>query len=285
MCNIWERNDRGELPIDILSQLPRNLKHIDITGGEPFLHSDIVGIVKALRSTCPKARLLITTNGLAPALIERQLSTLFSIAPQLAFRLSLDGIGAVHDQVRGVPGAFDSVMKSIKLIQTAGFTDVGVIFTLTNKNSDQLLEVYNYTRKNRLAFSLNFLHDSPVYFGEGHRGKIPTDVKKLVKSLVIKQLVSSNPQDWGKALFNWSQLGYQRSHKRPIPCGAANTLLYIDPSADMYACHFKPWKLGNLHTQTFEEIWGSNERLKYCQQSRRCNDCWMMCTVKPGIRL
>src|SRR3970282_1598951 len=51
--------------------------------------------------------------------------------------ISLDGIGAAHDKVRGRVGAFDEALAGIRRCRDAG-VKVGIRFTLHGKNVDKL---------------------------------------------------------------------------------------------------------------------------------------------------
>lgn len=91
MCDIWKNNIQNELlPIDYF-KLPDSLKDINITGGEPFLRPDIEEIINNIKKACPRARLIINTNGFLPQNIENKIKRILQIDPDIAIRLSLDG--------------------------------------------------------------------------------------------------------------------------------------------------------------------------------------------------
>jgi len=285
-CDIWKNKGLDFLPVSVYRKLPSSLEMVDITGGEPFLRNDIPEIVREVKTACPKARILITTNGFLPEKIQKHIDAIIAADPAIAFRLSLDGWGKTHETVRGIPRAFDKVMETIRILKRAGVTDIGLTFTLMKINQKQLRMVFDYCRKEKLAFSLNVLHDSPIYYGTG-KTKLrpdPETVKADFDYVFRRQLKSANPKDWGKAWFNKYSYYYMVHHRRPLPCGAGENFFYMDPFANIYMCQIKNWPIGNLRKQSFAQLWSSKPKLQFIKKARACNDCWIICTAKDAIK-
>ena len=285
-CDIWKNKGMDFLPVSLYKKLPPSLEMVDLTGGEPFLRNDLPEIVAAVRASCPKARILITTNGFLPQKIKKYAPFIVKNDPRIAFRLSLDGWGITHEKVRRIPHAFEKVMESVAILKSAGVKDIGLTFTLMKINQHELKTVYGYCRKNGLSFSLNVVHDSPIYFGTGKTSlqPKPESVKKEFDDLFHHQLQSTRPSDWGKAWFNRYSYEYMLHHQRPLPCGAGENFFYMDPFANIYMCHLKNWPIGNLRKQYFEQIWSSKTKQKFLPRAKTCNDCWIVCTAKDAIK-
>ena len=286
MCDIWKNKGMDFLPVDIYSKLPNSLEMIDITGGEPFLRPDIPEVVSRLKEACPKARLLITTHGFMTEKIEGQIHALLKADPEIAFRVSLDGLGKVHDEIRRIPGGFEKVMQTIELLRRTKVKDLGIIFTLMEKNRSQLKGIYQYCQEKKLSFTLNTVHDSPVYFGneKTNLNAKPAEVKKDFAYLFWQELKNANPKDWGKAWFVMALYRYMGTHRRSIPCGAGEKFFYMDSAANIYMCNFKNWPIGNLNVSSFEVIWNSPAKKNYVPLAHQCHDCWSICTAKDAIK-
>ena len=286
MCDIWKKESKKEVNPKIYHKLPSSLKSIDITGGEPFLRGDLIEIVSVLKRSCPRARLLITTNGLLVKKIRKATPKLVKIDKNLAFRVSMDGPESVHDRIRGVPGAFKKAKEALVILKENGVGDLGVIFTLMAQNKSELEKVLDFCRKENLKFSMNLVHDSSIYFGNKHLKLRPSfgDINKSAKLVSNFYKRSIRPQDWAKAWFYQKTSGYVRSNKRPLSCGAGKDFFYLDPLGDIYVCHIKDWKIGNLEKQSFTEIWNGEKRKSCLQKVKNCNDCWMICTAKDRIK-
>lgn len=285
MCDIWRNKKREFLDLEICKKLSSSLENIDITGGEPFLHPDLPEIVKTLREACPRARLLITTNGLLPEKINKVTQEMLCWDKNLVFRVSLDGWGRTHDKVRGIPGAFQKAIESIKILKNLGVRDLGIIFTLMKLNINDLNKILDFCKKEKLQFSLNLVHNSEIYFGGKHLLLRPTlqETKKaltLVKNFYKGKI---SLKSLAKIWFYDKLLIYSQTGKRPIPCGAGENFFYLDSRAKVYPCHFKNWNIGNLKDQSFESIWHSKRKAKYLESAENCQDCFMVCTTKAKI--
>src|SRR5690349_11887398 len=62
MCNIWKEQPQNELSSHDFLKLPKTLKDINITGGEPFLRKDLVDIAYNLTMLNPEVRLVFSSN-------------------------------------------------------------------------------------------------------------------------------------------------------------------------------------------------------------------------------
>lgn len=285
-CDIWKSKKDEPKSLEIYKKLPISLRMIDITGGEPFLRDDLVKLVGMIKKTCPRARLLITTNGLLPAVIIKQAPQLLQLDPKMAFRVSLDGMKTVHDEIRGVPGAFKKAVKTLNVFKKLRVKDLGIIFTLMELNKKEIRGILDFCKKQKLQFSLNLIHDSPVYFGKGHLGLRPKlkSTKEGLQQVTKFFVPSFNPKNWAKSWFYKKLSDYAETGKRPLRCGAGENFFYLDPFGDVYLCQFKNWKIGNLKKQSFSEIWQGEKRKKYLKIAQKCNGCFMICTAKDEMR-
>lgn len=287
MCDIWKKElKRKEICEDLYKKLPPGLESIDITGGEPFLSPRLLSIVKVLTGKFPNAQILITSNGYLTQKIANLSPQLIRINPKLAFRISLDGWERNHDQIRGVKGAFEKAQKTIKILKMLEVRDLGIIYTLLGQNYTDLNKILNYCKKEKLHFSLNLIHESPIYFGQGHKFLNPNykQTREAIKKVMTFFAPVLSPKDLAKIWFYKNLIGYAKNQKRPIVCGAGENFFYIDPYGNFYPCHLKNWKIGNLLNQSFEEIWQGKKRKEYLKLAARCNDCFMICTTKDRIK-
>ena len=286
MCDIWKHRGIDFLTPDVYKKLPPSLTMVDLTGGEPFLRPDMASVVRVVKDSCPRARILITTNGFLHHSIEKQIDDIVDADPNIAFRLSLDGGPEMHEKIRRIPQAFQKVTHTIDLLKRKRVKDIGIIYTLMKQNKHEMEQVYKYSKLQNIQFSLNVVHDSPVYFGtkKEHLRPEPSEVKQLFEQLFVSQLQSINPRDWAKAWFNKQSYYYMMTHHRALPCGAGENFFYMDPFGSVFMCHLKMWPIGNLGTQSFDEIWNSKARNMRIPFAHNCNDCWIVCTAKDEIR-
>lgn len=283
MCNIWQNKIQNETTPDIYKKLPPSLLEINITGGEPFLRKDLPEIVKTMRKACPKARLLINTNGYLTGQIKKIFPKILKEDPQIAMRVSIDGYGATHTKIRGLPQFFEKAIETLEYFKQMGVKDLGISFTLMEQNKHEMLKLFDYCDKNGFEFSLTAASDSPIYFGKGKvllRPKVDSELKDIFHILLKKQFNSLKPKSWVRAWFNLRLERYLSSNIRYYTCDAGKSFFYMDSLGKVYACHLKPWLMGNLNNQSFDEL----ELNGFSTKVNACNDCWMVCSARTAIK-
>lgn len=287
MCDIWKNKIKGEVEPDIFLKLPPTLTTINITGGEPFLRNDLPNIVKNMKKACPKARLIINTNGYLTAQIKKIVPLLLKIDPHLALRVSLDGMGKMHDEIRRLPFFYEKAMESLAFCREAGVKDLGISYTLMEKNKRDLIPLFEFCEENKYEFSLTVATDSPIYFGEGKmklRPAVNNELKTIFNALVSKQYRSRSLKNWIRAWFNKRLLEYMEKGKRRYSCRAGTEFFYMDSLGKIFVCHIKPWIMGDLTRESFKEIFSDKRISLYMQKTSKCNDCWMVCSARANIK-
>src|SRR4030095_4184244 len=149
MCNNWKRGNRKE---DMsLEQIDGVFDHdfwgavenLNISGGEPTTRNDLPEMVEMFQRRLPRLRKIgINTTGLTPARAIPMLTRIVKFCAEkelrISTRVSLDGIGDVHDQVRAVKNGFDKASKTIDAMQALakdyGNFSFGIASTIFAKN-------------------------------------------------------------------------------------------------------------------------------------------------------
>ena len=108
-CFYWQEINKSfdeELSIDEIQKISRSFSHplyLSLTGGEPFLRKDLFEIIRVFHAGCGTREVGIATNGtLREATIQTVLSVLEKrLLENLSIQVSLDGLEATHDSIRG----------------------------------------------------------------------------------------------------------------------------------------------------------------------------------------
>ena len=287
MCNIWQNKIKNELKPESYKKLPKSLKEINITGGEPFLRTDLPEIIKIIKETCPNARLLINTNGYLTAQIKRVIPQILSYDPKIAIRISLDGFGQLHTTLRGLPMFFEHAMETLTYLKELGIKDLGVSYTLMEKNKKDLLKLFDFCEKNNYEFSMTVVSDSPIYFGNGKmtlRPKLDKYLLNIFSEIQKKQYKSLAPKKWFRAWFEGKLYQYIENNTRYFDCAAGKDFFYLDSIGRVYTCHLKPWLMGSISDKSFNDIYFSKQADVFRHKAKSCNDCWMVCTARDSIK-
>ncbi len=269
--------------------MPRSLRDINITGGEPFLREDVAEIVAILHEACGTPRQIFSTNGLAPKLIQQRLKEIIRTNAQLAVRISIHGIGPRHDEVMGVPGAYQRAMETIEALRESGLNDLGVAFTASNNNIDQLLDIYSLSRQLDMDFTFcGIAHNSEIYFGTSNQQIENKGLfEKHIMGMVRRDLTSRHVKKWLRAFYGMGVYRHAFTGSRRVPCGAAENFFWMNSLGDIFPDMVLNRKLGNIKEQTFEEIWHGEPARKFREELRTegcATPCWMSCTVVPFMK-
>jgi radical SAM protein with 4Fe4S-binding SPASM domain len=281
MCDIWKKktSKADEMPISSYRALPDTLRDINITGGEPFLRDDLPEIIRTIKATCPKARIVISTNGILVNKIRSRIPKILEHDSNIAVRVSIDGMGPHHDSIRGISDAFKKAIESASLMKHEGVRDFGIAMTLTSENDDQLLDVYRFAKKLDIEFSVTLVSGSEIYFGTDKADLRPRVLSQLA-TLSKQEYLAWKPKHWFRGWFAETLLHYANTGERNLACDAGSGFFYLDPTGDIYACHLKSARIGNLQEQSFASIWDSARAIEVQNQLKGCQDCWMICTCK-----
>ncbi len=278
MCNIWKiKNHLGEITPDDLFNLPKNLKDINISGGEPFLRKDLKEIVGVIKNRCPKANLVISSNGFSTDLIISQMKEIVKIMPNIGVAISIDGIGEAHNKIRGLINCFEKDLTTIRKLKEVGVKNVKIGFTLGDYNARELFEIYKLSRQLETELSLTVVHSSENYFGKANPIKDKHEMLQALDWLIDKELSTWNYKNWGRAYFAYGAREFIKTGKRILPDYSGILNIFINPQGIVYPCDVSSKKIGSL--KDFKNIEKINKAdLNDCEKS------WMVCTARQAIK-
>lgn len=286
MCDIWENpSDRKtEITPKELEILPP-LKFVNITGGEPFLRRDLAEIVEVCFSKAP--RVVISTSGWH---VDRIVS-LAEKFPNIGVRVSIEGLSQKNDDLRGRPGGFDRGLKTLLTLKKMGVKDIGFGITVSNKNSDDMLRLYDLSKSLQMEFATAAFHNSYYFHKDDNHISNKKEVIENFHELIDRLFKENNPKSWFRAFFNLGLINYIRDGKRMLPCEAGSANFFIDPLGEIYPCNGleeQYWKesMGNVRNfSNFEDLWFSEKALKVRSMVRKCpKNCWMVGTAAPVMK-
>lgn len=102
MCDCFKdpTKPEEEITLDEIRKLPE-MAFTNITGGEPFIRKDIEEIVEILLKKTN--RIVISTNGY----FSDRILKLCKRFPQVGIRISIEGLEATNNMIRGIPDGFN----------------------------------------------------------------------------------------------------------------------------------------------------------------------------------
>lgn len=282
MCDCFKDPTRPEEEIDLatLEKLP-NMAFTNITGGETFIRQDIHDIVELLYKKTD--RIVISTNGY----FTDRIIKLCEEFPQIGIRISIEGLEETNNAIRGLPDGFNRGYGTLKKLVEMGHKDVGFGMTVQDMNAKDLVPLYEMSNDLNMEFATASLHNS-FYFRKTDN-KI--DDKKMVaqefEKLINELLKSKSPKKWARAYFNHGLINYIYDQPRLLPCEMGTNGFFLDPYGNVLPCNGSTEKMamGNLHDQSWDEIWNSEQAAKVREQVKHCDkNCWMIGSAAPAMK-
>lgn len=282
MCNRYKAPSlpEEEISIETIKKLPP-MYFTNITGGEPFIRSDLKDIVRELYKKSD--RIVISTNGY----FTDRIIDLCNEFPNVGIRISIEGLEQTNNEIRGLPNGFNRGYETLKKLVELKHPDVGFGMTVQDKNAKDLVPLYNISNELGMEFATASLHNSFYFVETKNIIKDRLMVAGYFEELINELLKSSSPKKWFRAYFNHGLINYIFSQKRLLPCNMAFDTFFIDPYGDVMPCNGTKDKevMGNLNTQSWEELWNSTQAEDIRKKVRKCErNCWMIGSVSPAIR-
>jgi len=287
MCGIWRfRGTEQEMRPEEYDRLPATLKDINISGGEPFLRDDLVDVVRRVADRCRSAKLIISTNGLEPDRVDDAIRDLRSLYPRLGVGVSIDGVGSLHDDIRGVTGAFEKATATVERLKQAGLENIRVGMTIGQDNLSQIKATYDLSRSLGVEFTCSLAQNSDHYFmTQDNKGVTPESLRQELDALIRAELRTFSPKRWFRAYFDRGIYWQATDRGRLLGCGAGVQSFFLDPFGNVYPCNILDQVMGNLLETSFEELWTSEHAEDVRRQTGMCEaKCWMVCTARTAIR-
>jgi MoaA/NifB/PqqE/SkfB family radical SAM enzyme len=254
---------RNELSLEewvsVLNQLGEmGVLQVRLNGGEPFMHRRIFDILAHLGHM--RFRKIILTNG--TMLNEKAVDAL--VDGDITPTVSLDGPTAkVHDDFRGVPGAFDRTLRGLKLldkkrvmygintcVHSGNIAKIEDMIQLAIKFGAARIGLLSLGEVGRLAVTKKNLVGGPEYVLLSLK-LLPLTRKYGSKIQISETIVSRGVPIENVGLFACS----------------------IDSDGTIYpanrALGDARFRIGNLRESTFREIWFSRRWIPFRRRFRR----------------
>lgn len=179
MCHIWQQKQGdeftpGDLAKILADPLFRQVKYVTVSGGEPTLRHDLPQIYEVLAQNLPAIEHtdLITNaiqTGDVIARAEAAASVVRSADVSFELVVSLDGVGDMHDTMRGHRGNFASAVEVIRHFRDQTDIPVSINCTITKENAWHVDAVLDFCRSERTTGQFRIAEFSDRLYNTGQR--------------------------------------------------------------------------------------------------------------------
>ena len=265
--------DEAKAVLDDLAQF--GVPSVLFSGGEPLTRPDLFELIT--HAFDKELRAVISTNG---TLITADKAKQIKDVGVSYVGISLDGIGEVNDQFRGVEGAFDAAVGGIRNCMAADVR-VGLRLTLTKRNAQDLDKLFDFFEAEGIERAC-FYHLVPAGRGQDMfaddlthaqsraametilaRTKAVKDAGKTTDILTVDnhvdgvflylKLLAEDPEKGADVwkLLTWNGGGLASSG---VGIGCIDYTGKVH--ANQFWGHYDP---GDIHEKPFSEIWSDND--------------------------
>ena len=261
-CFYWESLNirRAELKTDEFCRIAEKIWPFQIlylTGGEPFLRRDLPEICEAFG---PKARTIhLFSNSLLPDRLEDYTRRILDVCPDTRIKvsLSLDGLGQVHDGIRGVSGNFEKFLEGNRrlgnLREEYPRLRLNIISTLAKNNAAYLPETIAFVRENLEVdtHGINLARGNSLDPSETE--VTPDEYEATVRALdpahagLSNRLRTAVTREMHDVI-----LKTVKEQREVIPCLAGRQVIVIDEVGDVTPCELIRREMGNVRQADYD---------------------------------
>jgi radical SAM protein with 4Fe4S-binding SPASM domain len=279
-----------------------NLLWLAFSGGEIYLREDLVEISRVFYENNKPSIMLYPTNGLMPELIRDRTEQILRSCPKsiITVKLSIDGIMAKHDSLRGVNGSFDRVLNTYDtlspLLDEFRNFELGINTVFCSENQDEMDEIIEFVN------GLDMIKTHTISMVRGEINDATYKEIDINKYLAAISRLEKDLRDGSAPVYSFrgarikaAQDIIQRrlihqtiTEKRQlIPCYAGRLNLVITETGDVFACEnfSENFRLGNIrdHSLDMKGLLGS-ERAQSVVSSIKdgcfcTHECYMMTNI------
>jgi radical SAM protein len=280
--------------LEQLADFGRPPPELIVTGGDPLMRLDVMELLDY-------AKELGIPASLAPAVSKN----LFEALPELRGRvrgvsISLDGLKEAHEELRGVPGIFESTLEAVKALVGAGmrvqvntvvwrksFPQLPDIFKLVFDLGVRVWEVFFLIETGRAARSLDispqeyedavqFLVDASRYGVQIRTVEAP--FYRRAKMQRASGLSYSSPTYEKLAARLRELMGEPTRPLDPavVPTRDGHGIIFVAHDGTVYPSGFLPYPLGNVRKESIVRIYREHPLLVKMRRGElggRCGVC------------
>jgi len=301
MCNNWKRGNRkAEMTLD---QLDRAMDHrfwhaienLNISGGEPTTRNDLPEMVELFVRRLPRMRKLgINSTGLTPQRaipqFERIVRFLGARGILCSIRVSLDGIGEIHDQVRQVRRGFEKASQTIEAM--AALADevpefqFGLAATIFRENMEGARAILSWARERNLDIVFNMLRFTDAMLGnrdlEASIG-LKEEEEEFMRRFFLERVEEESVLSGQAFMYLHYADMIANGYRRTMPCPFRSQGLLLNPNGELFYCENSK-QIGNVTDESAADIYFKAENIAYrgTFEETICSNCLSPCQVNVG---
>lgn len=297
MCSNWTRGNRKEdmtleqIDRTFQDDLWKNIEIANVSGGEPTTRNDLVEVSKIVMDRLPRLRKFgINTTGLTP---QRGIPMLTKIAEMahergiiFSTRVSIDGVGDMHDQVRNVKRGFDKAgltIAAMRELQKRVPFNFGISTTIFSMNLNDAENILSWARKEKLDIVFNMVRFTDPMLGNADLAETCKPVgedEERMREFFMDRVRMDPLLDGQNYIYMHYADMIANGYHRHAPCPFQTQGIMLNPNGDLFFCENSE-VVGNVLTESAEKIYFSAAAQAHRESIKtgKCPTCLSPCQM------
>ncbi len=273
-CHVYENKARV-LTLDEYDRIFATLGHaprwVTFSGGEPFLRKDLGDIAMTFWRHCRPSVMNFPTNASLPDQVESVIDRVASEArgTSIVVNVSVDEIGARHDEIRGFPGNWEKTQDTLARLKRIKARrknlTLGIHTVVSAYNEERFEQIADHCRALEPDSFIVEVAERRVELGTTGDDLTPSHegVRRAMGYLrrharrsrtAVEALVAGLRQEYYRLLER-----HDADPREHLPCFAGITSAHIMPEGKVWACCILGETLGDLRASDhdFPTVWYS----------------------------
>ncbi len=297
MCSNWTRGDRktdmtlAEIEKCFDSPLWKNIENANISGGEPTTRNDLVDIARVMLDKLPRLRKFgLNTTGLTPHRAIPMLTKIVELCEErgviFSFRVSIDGVGEMHNQVRKVKKGFDKANQTIRAMQELQKKhrfNFGVSTTIFHMNLDDAENILAWAKKEKLDIVFNMVRFTDAMLGNEQLEVKWTPIgpeEERMRQFFLDRVRMDPLMDGQNYIYMHYADMIANGYHRTAPCPFQTQGIMLNPDGGLFFCENSD-VVGNVRDTDPEQLYfaAASQQHRDSIRDHKCPTCLSPCQM------
>lgn len=249
--------------------------HVTLSGGEAFLHKDLLEICEYCREKDLKISILSNLIALTDSQVERLKKVNLSLIQTSLYSMDAD----IHDMITKVKGSFIRTKRAIEKLVAANIP-VQISCPLMKANYKGYRDVLDYAQSLKIRAQTDYIMMAQADLDDSNLANRLSleETEYVIRDIIEKDIEYQSYTLNQKSLEDEVKFDRERFKQQPV-CGVGYDNCCITVNGDVYPCAgWQDYILGNVYKQSLKEIWAESERVKNLRKITQasfpqCIDC------------
>jgi MoaA/NifB/PqqE/SkfB family radical SAM enzyme len=270
----WQDGIDTKRAIDLVNEVGAlGIRSLRFTGGEPLLRRDLFEVLKSAKTSSFKS-IILQTNGLLIKKLHKEIND----SPITKVCISIDGLKATNDVIRGIKGYFDLAMEGIQLLKGK---EIAIAITLNRISAGELVRLEEVARSVGAKLQFNVLSRN-IFFVQGSDNDAmwprPAEVSEIEAFLrdVLKRPAYE---------VDYITKYYNNEVEEEPACVLGYTQVFVLSNGDVLTGCYVLKPVGNILQQSLETILASEAYARQAEAMvrRECPGC--TCSIETSLAM